>query len=103
MTALVKAWIFLVILTLAAMWAGTAQGRLLPAVIQTGIIIAVSILKASTILSYFLGLRSASTSWRMLFSIYLVVLGGAIFSAYAVGCSLASSHCVLSSIGAIHD
>jgi heme/copper-type cytochrome/quinol oxidase subunit 4 len=103
MATLVRAWILLVILTLAAMWAGAAQNLPFPALVQVGVIMMVSGLKASTILSYFLGLRSASAGWRMLFSIYLVVLGGAIIATYAIGCSLAPGRCAILPAGAIHD
>lgn len=102
MATLVKAWIFLVMLTLTAMWTGAAQGRW-PVLMQVGVILAVSVLKASTILNYFLGLRSASASWRVLFSIYLVVLGSAIFITIAVGCSLTHDRCVSSFAGAMRD
>lgn len=88
MAALVKAWVFLVVLTLAAVLAGAAQGSSLPFIVQAGLILAVAGLKASTILHYFLGLRSASSGWRTLFSIYLIVLSGVIFAAYATGCAL---------------
>lgn len=103
MATLVMTWVALVILTLAAMWAGAAPDRFLPGLVQVGAIIVVSTLKASTILSYFLGLRSASIGWRMLFSIYLVVLGSAIFATYAVGCSLAPNQCKISYSGTTHD
>jgi heme/copper-type cytochrome/quinol oxidase subunit 4 len=101
MATLVRAWILLVILTLAAMWAGAAQNLPFPALVQVGAIMMVSGLKASTILGCFLGLRSASAGWRMLFSISLVVLGGAIIAAYAVGCSLEPGRCMLLSAGSI--
>lgn len=84
MAALVKAWILLVLLTLTAMWAGTAQHRLSPALVAVAAIIVVSAFKASTIFGIFLGLRSASAGWRLLFSIYLVVLGGAVLATYAI-------------------
>jgi heme/copper-type cytochrome/quinol oxidase subunit 4 len=99
MATLVRAWIFLVILTLAAIWAGAAQNLPFPTLVQIGVIIVVSALKAWTILNYFLGLRSASASWRILFTIYLIVLGSAIFATYAVGCSLAPGQCKISSLG----
>ncbi len=82
---LTRAWALLVFLTLVAMWAGTAQTRLAPFAVQAAIVAAVAGLKASTILRYFLGLRSASSGWRTLFSVYLVLLCGAIFAIYAVG------------------
>ena len=102
MGTLVKAWIVLVILTLTTMWAGTAQGHL-PVLVQVGVILVVSVFKASLILNYFLGLRSASAGWRVLFSIYLVVLGGAIFATVAVGCSLTLNQCTSSFVGAMND
>ncbi len=91
MTTLVKAWIVLAALTLAAMGAGAMQGASVPVVVQVGIVLAVAGLKASTILRYFLGLRSASGGWRVLFALYLVVLCGAIFAIYAAGSALAVS------------
>lgn len=91
MTTLVKAWIVLAALTLAAMGAGAMQGVNVPVVVQVGIVLAVAGLKASTILRYFLGLRSASGGWRVLFALYLVVLCGAIFAIYAAGYALAVS------------
>jgi hypothetical protein len=103
MATLVRAWIFLVMLTLAAMWAGAARNLPFPALVQVGVIIVVSALKASIVLRHFLGLRSASSGWRMLFAIYLIVLGSAIFTTYAVGCSLTSGQCKISSLGAPHD
>ena len=42
MATLVKAWIFLVMLTLTAMWTGAAQGRW-PVLMQVGVILAVVI------------------------------------------------------------
>ncbi len=89
MTMLVKAWIVLAALTLAAMWAGAGQGASVPVVAQVGLVLAVAGVKASTILHYFLGLRSASGGWRALFVLYLVVLCGAIFAIYTAGLALA--------------
>jgi hypothetical protein len=91
MTTLVKAWIVLAALTLAAMGAGAMQDTSVPVVVQVGVVLAVAGLKASTILRYFLGLRSASGGWRVLFALYLVVLCGAIFAIYAAGSALAVS------------
>ena len=102
MGTLIKAWIFLVILTLTTMWAGTAQGHF-PVLVQVGVILVVSVFKASLILNFFLGLRSASAGWRVLFSIYLVVLGSAIFATIAVGCSLTLNQCKSSFVSAAHE
>ena len=90
MTTLVKAWIVLVALTLAAMAAGAVEGARVPAVAQVGVVLVVAGLKASTVLRYFLGLRTASGGWRVLFALYLVVLCGAIFAIYAAGSALAA-------------
>lgn len=101
MASLVKAWIVLVALTLAAMAASAAQGRLLPYIIQTAVILVVAGFKASTILKHFLDLRSASRGWRILFSIYLVVLGGSVFAVYAIGCALMPGQCSLLAYGSV--
>jgi len=88
MTTLMKAWIALAALTLATMAAGAAQGASMP--VMVGIVLAVAGLKASTILRHFLGLRSASGGWRVLFALYLVVLCGAIFAIYVAGFAFAA-------------
>jgi hypothetical protein len=85
MIALVNAWIVLSVLTLVAMGAGAVPGVSVPGVVQVGIVLAVAGLKASTILRYFLGLRTASGGWRILFALYLIVLCGAMFAIYAAG------------------
>lgn len=66
------------------------QGARLPVVVQVGIVLAVAGLKASTILRYFLGLRSASGGWRVVFALYLAILCGAIFAIYIAGSAFAS-------------
>lgn len=101
MAVLLKAWIVLVLLTLASMGAGAAPSRFLPFLIQAALILAVAGFKASTILRHFLDLRSASIGWRLLFSIYLVVIGGTIFAVYAIGCIRAAGECALSVDGSM--
>lgn len=101
MAALVKAWIVLVALTLAAMGAGAVEGRLLPFIVQTAVILAVAGFKAWTILREFLDMRSASHGWRVSFAIYLVVLGGSVFAIYAAGCALAPGQCSLLADGSV--
>jgi heme/copper-type cytochrome/quinol oxidase subunit 4 len=103
MAAFVKVWMLLVMLTLVAIWAGAAQGHLLPPVTQAGLILAVAGFKASTILRYFLGLRMSSGGWRALFSIYLIVLCGTIFVAYLAGCVFTPGQCDLPPGGGRHE
>lgn len=89
MMTLMKAWGVLVAMTLTAMWVGAMQDAPVPLVAQIAIVLVVAGVKASTILRYFLGLSSASSSWRILFSLYLILLCGAIFAIYTAGSVLA--------------
>ena len=98
---LTKIWIVLVALTIATMSMGASQGRLLPFMIQAALILAVAGFKASAILNYFLDLRSSSRGWRLLFSIYLVMLGGSVLAIHAIGCTLGHGGCILLSYEAI--
>ena len=90
MTTLMKAWIVLVAMTLIAMWVGAVHDSPVPLMAQVAIVLVVAGVKASTILRYFLGLRSASGGWRVLFSLYLILLCGAIFAIYTAGSVMAS-------------
>ena len=99
MATLVKAWIFLVVLTLTAMIASLAQGTLLPVIYQAGVILAVAGLKASTVLHNFLGLRESSSGWRAMFLVYLVALCGGIFAIYITGCAVGTGQCGFASGG----
>lgn len=93
MATLMKAWIVLVAMTLIAIWVGAGHDSPVPLLAQVAIVLVVAGVKASTILRYFLGLRSASSSWRVLFSLYLILLCGAIFAIYTAG-SVMASHAV---------
>jgi len=93
MATLIKAWLFLVVLTLTAMIASLAHGTRLPVIYQAGLILAVAGLKASTVLRNFLDLRQSTSGWRMAFLVYLVVLCGGIFAVYATGCAVGTGQC----------
>lgn len=90
MATLIKVWIALAALTLISMWAGAVQESAIPIVAQVAVVLTVAGLKAWTILRHFLGLRFAPSGWRTLFSVYLIVLCGAIFAIYTTGSVLAS-------------
>ncbi|HVX35077.1 MAG TPA: cytochrome C oxidase subunit IV family protein [Hyphomicrobium sp.] len=90
MATLIKAWIVLVAMTLIAMWVGAVHDSPVPIMAQVAIVLVIAGIKASTILRYFLGLSSASRSWRVLFSLYLILLCGAIFAIYTAGSVMAS-------------
>lgn len=90
MATLMRAWIVLVAMTLIAIWVGAGHDSRVPLLAQVAIVLVVAGVKASTILRYFLGLRSASSSWRVLFSLYLILLCGAIFAIYTAGSVMAS-------------
>ncbi|GAA3840387.1 hypothetical protein GCM10022626_03480 [[Pseudomonas] carboxydohydrogena] len=96
---LAKTWIVLVALTIATMSVAASQSRLLPFIVQAGLILAVAGFKASAILNYFLDLRSTSRGWRLLFSIYLVILGGSVLAIHVIGCTLAHGECALLAYG----
>lgn len=85
MAALVKAWLFLCALTLAALAVAAAGALPGGGLVEVGVVAAVAGLKASTILRYFLGLRAAPAGWRTLFSVYLILLCGAVFAIHAAG------------------
>lgn len=95
MAVLAKTWIVLVALTVATMSVAASQSRLLPFIVQAALILAVASFKASAILNHFLDLRSTSRGWRLLFSIYLLMLGGSVLAIHAIGCTLAHGECIL--------
>jgi uncharacterized membrane-anchored protein len=80
-----RTWLVLVALTLTAMWAGGVTGSAPTlGIVSIAIVIAVSGFKVVAILRHFLELKRASSGWQTLFYVYLIVLGGLIFAAYAV-------------------
>jgi len=90
MTTLIKVWIALAALTLISMWAGAVQESSIPIIAQVAVVLTVAGVKAWTILRHFLGLRFAPGGWRVIFSVYLIALCGAIFAIYTAGTMLAS-------------
>jgi Prokaryotic Cytochrome C oxidase subunit IV len=89
MRALFRTWAVLVALTLAAMWLAAGGPTNRHGLIGTGLIVAITGFKAAAILRNFLELRTAPPSWQFGLYLYLAVLGGAIFAAFALSGRLA--------------
>lgn len=83
-SAATRTWAILVLLTLTAMGAGGAIGSAVPGLAGTALLIVITGFKAVEILRHFLELKRATPGWQALFYLYLALLGGLIFAAYAL-------------------
>lgn len=88
MAILVRSWALLVALTLASMWVGTAAVPASHPLLLAGAVIGVSGFKAWTILRDFLGLRHTPRGTQAMFLLYVAVLCGLVFAAYAAAAFL---------------
>ena len=80
---LARTWAFVVILTLAAMWAATADGGATFGLGTAAAVLALSGLKAGAVLRNFLELRHAPAGWQAVFYGYLAAIGIIVFAAHA--------------------
>lgn len=80
---LLRTWIFLVALTVAAMLIG-AGGSGGGGWLARGALLGITVLKAGAVLRNFLELRDAPRGWQAAFYLYLVLLGVLLFAAFAV-------------------
>ncbi len=82
---ILRAWLLLMALTLGTMLAGKTTSTASLGIAWTAVLLAITWMKARTILAWYLNLRAAPHHWRAGFSAVLVVLLLVLLGIYAFG------------------
>jgi len=76
-------WVALVLATSFAWW--SANGGVVPSVEATAIVVIVAAVKARLVILYFMDLKAAPRSWRLLFEAWVALSTGVILGGYWYG------------------